>query len=122
MVPVTPELVAVELATELDELITTTGVELAVMDDDSTTSAADVDFTTDAEEDFTTTKVEDATTATAREVELFTTVELEDLTTAFVVETGTETEEEVLVTAFAEATLDALATPLLSGLQNTAGV
>ncbi len=111
-----------ELAAELNELVTTTGVELAVVDDGSTTPAADVDFTTDDEEDFTTTKVEDATTATAREVELFTTVDLEDLTTAFLVETGTETEEEVLVTSFAEATLDALATPLLSGLQNTSGV
>lgn len=60
-------------------------------------------------------------TAIARDVELLTTAELEDLTAAFVVEAGTETEED-LTTAAAEAELDPLATPLETGLQNTAGV
>jgi hypothetical protein len=62
-----------------------------------------------------------ATIATGRELELFTIAELADLLTVKVVEAGTIMEEGVLTTA-AIAELDPLATPLDTGLQNTAGV
>jgi hypothetical protein len=59
--------------------------------------------------------------ATGRELELFTIAEIAVLLTAKVVEAGTIMEEGVLTTA-AIAELDPLATPLDTGLQNTAGV
>jgi hypothetical protein len=62
-----------------------------------------------------------ATIVTGRELELFTNAELVDVLTAKVVEAGTIMEEGVLTTA-AIAELDPLATPLDTGLQNTAGV
>jgi hypothetical protein len=63
-----------------------------------------------------------ASTVTARDVELLTTAELKDLTAVFVVEAGTEMEEKELTTVAAIAEFDPLATPLETGLQNTAGV
>lgn len=62
-----------------------------------------------------------ATIAIGSEVELFAIAELANLLTAKVVEAGTIMEEGVLTTA-AIAELDPLATPLETGLQNTAGV
>lgn len=104
--------------------------DLSENEDDDTTEDS-VDFT-DVEDDFVTTadEVEDArvelgvdfvaSTATATDFELMTAFELDDFVDALVVEAGTD--EEVLTTAAADEVSELLATPLETGLQNTAGV
>jgi hypothetical protein len=114
-------------------VVESTRVEDGLSED--ATTEDNVDFTldlADVEDDFATTtdKVEDArvedsvdfvaSTATTTDVELTTASELDDFVDAFVVDAGTE--EEVLTTAAADETLEPLATPLETGLQNTAGV